>query len=68
MKPSLTVLLVLLFVIVAAAGRARDGLVVRVDVRFLGLDVLAAAAAVKRDVMSNSRNKKCSILRIVVES
>jgi hypothetical protein len=64
----LLMLLVLLFVAVAAAGRARDGLVVRVDVRFLGLDVLAAAAAVKRAVISNSRNKKCSILRIVVES
>ena len=66
-KPLLFVLLVLLFVAVAAAGRARDGLVVRVDVRFLGLDVLAAAAAVKRTIISNSRNIKCSILGIVVE-
>ena len=68
MKPLLLVLLVLLLVFVAAAGRARDGLVVRVDVRFLGLEVLAAAAAVKRAVISNSRNIKCSILGIVVEA
>ena len=64
MKPLLLVLLVLLFVVVGAAGRARNGLVVRVDVRFLDLDVLAAAEAARRTVV---RNIKCSILGIVVE-